>query len=80
MVYFARTAALIEGLGVRYDPRFNAVDFATPIALRFRGSILRSLGESVRIPADVPGAIGAMAGYAVRWATQVARLVLPVGG
>ncbi len=80
MVYFARTAALIEGLGVRYDPRFNAVDFATPIALRFRGSILRSLGESVRIPTDVPGAIGAMAGYAVRWATQVARLVLPVGG
>jgi predicted unusual protein kinase regulating ubiquinone biosynthesis (AarF/ABC1/UbiB family) len=79
MVYFARTAALIEGLGVRYDPRFNAVEFATPIALRFRGAILKSLGEGVRIPSDLPGALGAMAGYAVRWATQLARLVGPAG-
>ena len=32
MVYFARTAALIEGLGVRYDGSFNAITFASPIA------------------------------------------------
>ena len=31
MVYFARTAALIEGLGVRYDENFNAITFASPI-------------------------------------------------
>jgi predicted unusual protein kinase regulating ubiquinone biosynthesis (AarF/ABC1/UbiB family) len=76
MVYFARTAALIEGLGVRYDPRFNPVAFATPIALRFRGAILRSLGEGVRLPSDLPGAVGAMAGYAVRWASQLMRVAL----
>jgi len=79
MVYFARTAALIEGLGVRYDPRFNPVAFATPIALRFRGPILRSLGEGIRIPTDFPGAVGAVAGYAVRWASQLMRAVRPPG-
>ncbi len=65
MVYFARTAALIEGLGVRYDPRFNPVGFATPIALRYRGAILRSLGEGLTLPDTLPGAVGALAGYAV---------------
>jgi len=44
LVYFARTAALIEGIGIRYDARFNALDFATPIALRMRGRIFQSLG------------------------------------
>jgi predicted unusual protein kinase regulating ubiquinone biosynthesis (AarF/ABC1/UbiB family) len=77
MVYFARTAALIEGLGVRYDPRFNPVGFATPIALRYRGAILRSLGEGFTLPDTVPGAIGALAGHAVNaWEliTRAARV------
>lgn len=43
MVYFARTAALIEGIGARYDPRFNALTVAAPIALRRRREILASL-------------------------------------
>jgi predicted unusual protein kinase regulating ubiquinone biosynthesis (AarF/ABC1/UbiB family) len=79
MVYFARTAALIEGLGVRYDPRFNPVAFATPVAMRFRGTILRSLGEGLRIPTDLPGAMGAVAGYAVRWASQLIRVARLAG-
>ena len=45
MVYFARAAALIEGLGVHYDPRFNPIVFAAPIALRMRRRILASLGD-----------------------------------
>ena len=49
MVYFARTAALIEGLGTRYDPRFNAIMFASPIAVRMRARIMASLSdEAVR--------------------------------
>lgn len=44
LVYFARTAALIEGLGVRYDRHFNPITFATPIALRMRREIFHSLG------------------------------------
>lgn len=45
MVYFARTAALIEGLGVRYDTRFNALLVVAPIAMKMRREILSSLGE-----------------------------------
>ena len=45
MVYFARTAALIEGLGVRYDARFNALLVVSPIAMTMRRQILKSLGE-----------------------------------
>src|SRR5690606_5827719 len=52
LVYFARTAGLIEGLGVRHDSRFNAIHFASPIALRMRGDIMRSL----RADADAAGA------------------------
>jgi predicted unusual protein kinase regulating ubiquinone biosynthesis (AarF/ABC1/UbiB family) len=43
LVYFARTASLIEGLGTHYDPHFNALAFATPIALSLRSRILSSL-------------------------------------
>jgi predicted unusual protein kinase regulating ubiquinone biosynthesis (AarF/ABC1/UbiB family) len=49
LVYFARTAALIEGLGARYDTKFNGVTFASPVALRLRREIsaaLREPGES----------------------------------
>jgi predicted unusual protein kinase regulating ubiquinone biosynthesis (AarF/ABC1/UbiB family) len=67
MVYFARAAALIEGLGVHYDPRFNPIVFAAPIALRMRRRILSSLGDR---PAQDPnewvyalsGVLGAVAG------------------
>jgi len=78
MVYFARTAALIEGLGVRYDPRFNPVGFATPIALRFRGAILRSLGEGFTLPDSLPGAVGALAGHAVNLWERLAGRRFPV--
>lgn len=45
LVYFARTAALIEGLGVRYDERFNPINFASPIAIRMRNEIFGSLRD-----------------------------------
>ena len=48
LVYFARTAALIEGFGVRYDTRFNALEFASPIAIRLRRRIFESLGLETR--------------------------------
>jgi predicted unusual protein kinase regulating ubiquinone biosynthesis (AarF/ABC1/UbiB family) len=48
LVYFARTAALIEGIGVRYDARFNTLAFVTPLALRLRPQIFESLGIDIR--------------------------------
>jgi predicted unusual protein kinase regulating ubiquinone biosynthesis (AarF/ABC1/UbiB family) len=66
LVYFARTAALIEGLGTHYDAHFNALTFASPIALSLRGRIMTSLypeGDQPTVdPARVIGAaIGAVA-------------------
>jgi predicted unusual protein kinase regulating ubiquinone biosynthesis (AarF/ABC1/UbiB family) len=45
LVYFARTAALIEGLGVRYDAHFNPLLVATPILLELRPLILAALND-----------------------------------
>ena len=76
MVYFARTAALIEGLGVRYDARFNAIRFATPIVLRLRREILASLGEPLGGERDVATAIGATLGSLVAIARRASREVV----
>ena len=76
MVYFARTAALIEGLGVRYDARFNAIRFATPIVLRMRREILASLGEPLGGQRDVAAAIGATLGSLVAIARRASREVV----
>ena len=61
MVYFARTAALIEGIGTRYDPYFQAIPVASPIVLRMRSRILRSLGET---PTPSVAEIATIAGFA----------------
>ncbi len=61
MVYFARTATLIEGIGTRYDPYFQAIPVASPIVLRMRSRILRSLGET---PTPSVAEIATIAGFA----------------
>jgi predicted unusual protein kinase regulating ubiquinone biosynthesis (AarF/ABC1/UbiB family) len=71
MVYFARAAALIEGLGVHFDPRFSPIVFAAPIALRMRRRILASLGDQPqRDPNEwvyaLSGVLGAVAGVFTR--------------
>jgi len=73
MVYFARTAALIEGLGVRYDDSFNAITFASPIALRMRRDILVSLGQGELPPVDLPTVVGAALGLAAGKAVKAGR-------
>ncbi len=73
MVYFARTAALIEGLGVRYDENFNAITFASPIALRLRREILVSLGQGELPPVDLPTVVGAALGHYAGKAVKAGR-------
>jgi predicted unusual protein kinase regulating ubiquinone biosynthesis (AarF/ABC1/UbiB family) len=74
MVYFMRTATLIEGLGVRYDAHFNPITFATPIAIKLRGQIERSLGLSNgKSPIDMPTIVGAALGRAARIAVDWLR-------
>jgi predicted unusual protein kinase regulating ubiquinone biosynthesis (AarF/ABC1/UbiB family) len=73
MVYLARTAALIEGLGVRYDDNFNAITFASPIALRMRREILASLGQGELPPLDTATVVGAALGHAAGVAVKAGR-------
>jgi hypothetical protein len=80
LVYFARTASLIEGLGTHYDTRFNALHFATPIALSMRRSILGSLypdggGPGVDPARVIGAAIGAVARIIYRAGGEMAAAV-----
>ena len=43
LVYFARTAALIEGIGGRYDRHFNGIRVASPVVLRLRTELFTAL-------------------------------------
>jgi predicted unusual protein kinase regulating ubiquinone biosynthesis (AarF/ABC1/UbiB family) len=43
LVYFARTAVLIEGVGSRYDPDFNSIRVASPVVMRLRRELLVAL-------------------------------------
>lgn len=44
-VYFGRAAVLVEGIGFRYDPDFNAVATARPVVERAAGRLLTGLGD-----------------------------------
>lgn len=70
LVYFARTAALIEGIGTRYDPYFNAIQVGTPLVMRMRSRILRSLGEEAKPSIEE---YAALAGFAVGRAWRTVR-------
>lgn len=70
LVYFARTAALIEGVGAKYDPSFNSIQVASPVVLRMRREILGTLfggepGEDRLV--SVARGLGALAGTAFSW-------------
>ncbi|MBX9928349.1 MAG: hypothetical protein K2X99_05480 [Gemmatimonadaceae bacterium] len=77
MVYFARTAALIEGIGTRFDPYFQAIPVASPVVLRMRSRILRSLGETPRPSVqEVATIAGYAAGRAWMWVRDLGSRVL----
>lgn len=70
LVYFARTAGLIEGIGIRYDPRFNPVDAASPVMLRMRPRLMAALGDDgAPNLLEWPTLLGFLAGRATRWIT-----------
>ncbi len=73
LVYFARTAALIEGVGGRYDRHFNSIRVASPVVLRLRGELIAVLmgdGASTTSLTTWAAMLGAIAGGA---AAQLAR-------
>ena len=50
LVYFFRAAALLEGVGLRYDPAFNGLDVSRVVVTRMRGELLR---VAAREPVEV---------------------------
>jgi predicted unusual protein kinase regulating ubiquinone biosynthesis (AarF/ABC1/UbiB family) len=67
LVYFARTAALIEGIGARYDRNFNSIRVASPVILRMRNELLAVLlgDNGTREPlVTFAATLGALAGSA----------------
>lgn len=70
LVYFARAASLIEGIGTRYDAYYNAIEVGTPIVTRMRSRILKSLGEDAKPTVEE---VAAVAGWAVGRAWRDAR-------
>jgi predicted unusual protein kinase regulating ubiquinone biosynthesis (AarF/ABC1/UbiB family) len=42
LVYFFRAAALVEGIGFRYDPNFVGLDIARPVIRDMKGDLLRA--------------------------------------
>src|SRR6185312_9782158 len=62
-VYLGRAAALAEGIALRYDPDFNAVQFASPVMRRMGKTLLASVASGD--PRDrMQDALGELAGIA----------------
>ncbi len=80
MVYFARAAALIEGLGARYVENFNPIAFASPIVVRMRHHIFATLQMDGGPPVDWPEALGAIAGDAAKIIRNAGRELATVVG
>ena len=45
LVYFGRAAVLVEGIGLRYDPDFNALAVARPVVARSAGRLIQGVLE-----------------------------------
>ena len=74
MVYFARAAALIEGMGARYVPDFNAIAFASPIVVRMRHHILATLQMTGGVSQeDLATTLGALSGQAAKIVATAGR-------
>lgn len=84
LVYFARTAALIEGVGSRYDPHFNSIRVASPVVLKLRNELIVALiGEeaahdpivrwAATLGALAGGARGALGVVGATWTEAAAR-------
>jgi len=45
LVYFGRAAVLVEGIGLRYDPEFNALAVTRPVVARSAGRLIQGVME-----------------------------------
>jgi predicted unusual protein kinase regulating ubiquinone biosynthesis (AarF/ABC1/UbiB family) len=48
LVYFGRAAVLVEGIGLRYDPNFNALAVARPVLARSATRLVQGIADDPR--------------------------------
>ncbi len=84
LVFFGRAVALIEGIGARYVPRFNPVNFAGPLILRHRRAFFAAMGSDTIarehiavLIAQLAGDIGRVILHATRQIAGVVASGLP---
>jgi len=70
LVYFFRAAALLEGIGFRYDPRFNGIEMARRVIRGMRGDLLRA---TAREPVEVARGLVDEARAALQGVREVLR-------
>jgi len=70
LVYFFRAAALLEGIGFRYDPRFNGIELARRVIRNMRGDLLRA---TAREPVEVARGLVDEARTALQGVREVLR-------
>lgn len=75
MVYFGRAVSLIEGIGARYVPGFNIVQFAAPVVLRRRRAVLAAVGDVAGSDHSVAGTLGALTGEIARVLIDATRQI-----
>lgn len=63
LVYFFRATALLEGIGIGYDPKFNGLEAVKPVVARMRGELLQA---TARPPAEMARDLAGQAEAAVR--------------
>jgi predicted unusual protein kinase regulating ubiquinone biosynthesis (AarF/ABC1/UbiB family) len=63
LVYFFRTAALIEGLAFHYDPNFDGLTFIREVVRKHKAELLRSTGQQ---PAQIARGVLDEAQHALR--------------
>ena len=70
LVYFFRAAALLEGIGFRYDPRFNGIEAMQPVLSRMRGELMQA---TMKEPREVARDMVSQAEYTLRALYDVVR-------
>ena len=75
MVYFGRAVSLIEGIGARYVPGFNIVQFGLPIVMRHRRAVLTVLSDGTPRDEGLAATLGAMTGVIARVLVDATRQI-----
>jgi len=70
LVYFFRASALLEGIGFRYDPRFNGMEAMQPVLKRMRSELLNA---TVKEPGEIARDVLSQAEHSIRAVYEIVQ-------